>query len=160
MASAGQRSRLGTLGILWLNYSGVMLPCSGRHQGISATLVFSCSMASIELRSKLEPQKRIPGRSLGEPMNSMPAASKEPLAADFRIETFSRAFTRLVAAIRNNINLALKDDLRLGARRRNGVAKASAMPERKILNIKSSPPLAETVGPPQRRTPGYGYPCP
>jgi hypothetical protein len=56
-------------------------------------------MASIELRSKLEPQKRIPGRSLGEPMNSMPAASKEPLAADFRIETFSRAFTRLVAAI-------------------------------------------------------------
>jgi hypothetical protein len=91
MASAGQRSRLGTLGILWLNYSGVMLPCSGRHQGISATLVFSGSMASIELRSKLEPQKRIPGRSLGEPMNSMPAASKEPLAADFRIETFSRA---------------------------------------------------------------------
>jgi hypothetical protein len=119
MASAGQRSLLGTLGILWLNYSGVMVPCSGRHQGISATLVFSGSMASIELRSKLEPQKRIQGRSLGEPMNSMPAASKEPLAADFRIETFSRAFTRLVAAIRNNINLALKDDLRLGSEARS-----------------------------------------
>jgi hypothetical protein len=56
---------------------------------------------------------------LGEPMNSMPAASKEPLAADFRIETFSRAFTRLVAAIRNNINLALKDDLRLGSEARS-----------------------------------------
>jgi hypothetical protein len=33
--AAGQRSRLGTLGILWLNYSGVMLPCSGRHQGFT-----------------------------------------------------------------------------------------------------------------------------
>ena len=38
------------------------------------------------------------------------------------------------------------NEIRISDARRTEVTGVGAMPERKILNIKSSPPLAETVG--------------